>query len=54
MLRGVDTTFLVEAEVAGHVNHASARAKLERMRRRVEVGEEIFQAGDGPHGDDNE
>jgi len=30
MVMGVDTTFLVEAEVRGHARHARARAWLER------------------------
>jgi len=29
--RGIDTTFLVEAVVAGHAGHAAARATLDRM-----------------------
>jgi predicted nucleic acid-binding protein len=31
MIRGVDTTFLVEAEVAGHPNHRAARAMLDDL-----------------------
>jgi len=31
MLRGVDTTFLVEADVAGHPRHRAARILLDRL-----------------------
>jgi predicted nucleic acid-binding protein len=31
MIRGVDTTFLVEVEVAGHPNHETARTRLDAL-----------------------
>lgn len=31
MIKGLDTTFLVQAEIVGHPGHAAARALLERI-----------------------
>ena len=41
MDRGLDTTFLVQADVVGHPQHAAARATLERM---LEAGDRLVLA----------
>ncbi len=41
MPAGVDTTFLVEAEVAGHAGHAAARRVLARL---LDAGESLALA----------
>jgi predicted nucleic acid-binding protein len=41
MAAGVDTTFLVEAEVAGHAGHAAARRLLTRL---LDTGETLAVA----------
>ena len=35
MLRGIDTTFLVQVEVSSHPGNAAARAKLDELLQSV-------------------